>query len=197
MLKKLSLLALAVGALVAFAIPATASASGTWTDKGVNVAVHTTVKATGTIQFVSKSGAGGIHCKTAHAEITIQKDGKTTTITKFECTEPTTFGSLKEVFGCSVEKIHTTMPWAATPTGSPANTIDITGIHINNTMNAPCLVGTSITVTNKGTTAVTATPNNIGAISSVAMGGEVETSVGPSVVSGTLAVEPAATYGIK
>jgi hypothetical protein len=193
MLKKLSLLALAVGALVAFAIPATASASGTWTHSGVALKEHTTIKSTGTIQFTSKSGAGGIHCANAHVTTTISNKG-VATITTFDCTGPITFGSLKEVFGCSVEVLHTSLPFIATATSTA---IDITGIHINNTMNAGCLVGTSITVTNKGTTAVTATPNNTGAISSLTMGGEVETSVGPSVVSGTLAVEPAATYGIK
>jgi hypothetical protein len=194
MIKKAILLTAAVMALLA--VPAAASAAE-WTMGGAPIGGTSEIKFTGTVQFTA-GGNGGIHCTTAH--VTLSADpGNMGNITEFTGTGCTTFGLLKTVFGCEVENggmpIAQNLPWTAT--ASARGKATITGIHILNEMNAACALG-NIEVED-GLEPVVATANNAAAIESVTLSGEVETNVGPSTVSGSLAVEApnVGTYGIE
>jgi hypothetical protein len=135
MLKKLTLLAMAVGALIAFAVPATASAL-TWDTNGVPIGNEENadkVHFTGTLS--STKGGLKISCD-ATANVNLwNNNGAHGLVTELLLTpHPTT------TVGCTV----------AVFVSIPVGYMDITNCHVNATAN-----GTPWTVTTSGTNSVT------------------------------------------
>ena len=122
MIKKLTLLAMAIGALVALAGPASASAN--WTEEGVEITENHTLEVTGTLGFTGPAGLGspGISCLVkASIQLTAGTDQAHVLSVEFEKTgsgTPDCVGT-GSFYTCHVQ--HATaenLPWTATPTGS-------------------------------------------------------------------------------
>jgi hypothetical protein len=177
MLKKLTLLAMSVAALIAFAIPATASAAE-WTSNGEPTESHTLVKFTGHVQ-TTVFGAVGTTADTVHVEL-ILKPGSTGTVTKFEVT------NCLGIIGYAGNTCHVTtqkMPWVIHCNAN--GTISITNIHITHKYTGSNPPGDSTIVGG-----VTATADNNTAITRLHLASAGLTSNGlPTVISGSLNVD--------
>lgn len=191
MLKKMMLLATAVAAVLAFAIPASASAAE-WTHNEEPLTENANVEFNGSASFLNAEGTG-IACSTAFAKVTLEP-GDMGTVTAFGAVAPTvncpTTGLLKTL-GCQVKEGGITpegLPWTIDVN---ANDFTITGVKITTDLEN-CILG-SVTIEGN----VTATPDSTNPIHNVTLSGTLSSSLGGSVsVGGTLDASPSGTYGI-
>ncbi len=207
MLKKITLLAMAVGMLAAFALPAAASASWTKHDKELKAGETGVIsEITGTAIKFTSVATGGVSCHTVGAATLT---GGTTTgfLTKFEpltsATASCTTSGLLATEGCVVEKVTSTeLPWII-HNNTPTTTISVTtrtiDIELRKTNAAkenvacPKFAGSDIT---PGT--VTLTPDNAETISTLTLSGTLKFDPGeiPVTISGLAHITPEKTYGL-
>jgi opacity protein-like surface antigen len=148
MLKKMMLLAVSAAALVAFAVPASASATE-WQDAGEGFAGHRTIDLEGHAEFKTTTGAG-VTCKQAKFTLTMVGGGDSGSVTAFSVTNPTTecngFGALA---ACVPEQPDAeNLGWPVTANAN--GTITISGIQFKATYNncpASQIAGGKITLT--------------------------------------------------
>ncbi len=208
MLKKITLLAMAVGMLAAFALPAAASAS--WVDNGVALkeGENPKISFTGTATKFTSVATGGVSCNTV-AEITLTGGTTTGFVNKFEpngtATAACVTSGLLATEGCVVEKVTSTgLPWVLhnnTPTKTASVTTGTIDLELRKTNAAkeniacPKFAGSDIT---PGT--VTLTPDNAAAISTLTLSGTLKFDPGeiPVTISGVFHVlaPNIGTYGI-
>jgi len=126
MLKKMMLLASAVAAFAAFAIPATASAD-TWADNGVAIGagVEITQSYEGTLSF-NAGPAGTFGCEVT-ATIVTNGPGAAQ-ITKFAPTTSTCVGTVA-FKGCKLIKDSSTVPWSVSNATTPLIVTTTATIH--------------------------------------------------------------------
>jgi hypothetical protein len=179
MLKKLTMLAMSVAALVAFAVPATASAAE-WTSNGAPLEGETAVKLIGHVEttvFLSIGTTAG----TVHMEMRL-KPGSTGTVTNFEVTN--CVGTIA-IAGIPCHATTQNTPWMIHCNGGASGSISITGIHSTYQFTGANPPGNWTVVGG-----VTATPDNRAAITSVVLSSAGATANGlPAKVLGTLNVE--------
>ncbi len=191
MLKKITMLVLAFGALAA--LPSVAM--GAWTDKTAAVESKAEVGFTGQAKF--SGGLGSIECQTTST--TTLLPGTTGEVKTFHVdgspTEKCKTGGF--LAGCQVHSVSATgLPWVAHSTGTA---IDITVGEIHNSVTGGFCPVSSVTVTG-GTAEIT--PDNAHGASSGTLSGSVtvDATGEPSVstVSGTQNVlaPSIGTYGI-
>ena len=145
MFKKLTLLALALGALVAFAVPAVASAD-TWTAGGESVgstiATGTAFDGTGEFGFTTASPLGTVKFGPCHAEVEGNIWNQPTGhggVEEFRINAPCpiTIGG-KQI--CSIEEAGSVgFPW--TIQVQAGTRIDISGANVTQVFNANCPLG--------------------------------------------------------
>jgi hypothetical protein len=201
MLKKITLLAMAVAALAVFVLPAVASAN--WKDSGVEVKTNATITATGTEFKFTSVATGAITCHVV-LEGTLTASSTAGDLTKFEplggnATANCTTGGVIANEGCVIESVTATeLPWNLTDTGTTitvaTRTIDIRLVK-KGSANVLCqkFPGSDFTA---GT--LTFTPDKTTAISTLTLSGSLKFDPGsiPLTFSGTFDVTPAATYGL-
>lgn len=178
MMKKMMLLASAVAAIAAFAIPASASAAH-FTDQGSPIpAAGIPETLTGTAEF--KNANGGIHCETVHAVLHVTTNSAE--VKEFLPTGCKTTGNLAAV--CTVgTPLATQLPWVVDVTSTTS--LNITGVDIDNPMtgiNCP-FAATGLTASGNG---VTGSVTTEGVLGTVTLGGTLETAAGTVNVSGSL-----------
>ncbi len=201
MFKKMTVLAMAVGIVAAFALPASASAE--WKHKGQPLQENKTLSLTGKVK--KQAGAtGGYEC-----EITtswILKPGTTGTVEKWEI-DPDGGGTpTNECQGSGAlaacqfhNSVTEGLPWELHTTAGPPAQITITTAATTITSTGGFCPFQQI-ITTPGT--IHATPDDPNAMKTVTLSGSVPGHIGGSQVqtlySGTLHVEPpdAGTYGI-
>jgi hypothetical protein len=176
MLKKLTMLAMSVAALVAFAVPATASAAE-WTSEAAPLGGETTVKLSGHAKFEVFKAVGATG--TVHAELKL-KPGSTGEVTKFEVT------NCVGIIGYAGNTCHAsaqTLNWVTHCNAD--GTIMITGAHLTNVYTGSSPPGNSTLIGD-----VLATPDDNKAITNVSLSSANATANGlPAVISGSLNVE--------
>lgn len=197
MLKKLTLLAMAVAALVAFAAPAAAQAEADWTHEGTVITEDHHVEFTGPAEFNLAESETGAHA-IVHAEITLYPDTGTGTVSAFHVTNCTGTGELNG-FPCTGSPTFPDWPVQARADGTILITIPKTE-PLHNVYYADA--GHTFPVATTALSGpVIATPDNSGEIGSVQLvGGEgLEANGNAAEASGELAVTEgdAGTYGIK
>jgi hypothetical protein len=193
MLKKMMLLAVAAAAIAAFAVPASASASGMFFDEGEAITEPIEEEFTGPISFLT--GLGGFSCQ-SHPVLELDTNGGT--VLDLGITTSTCAGS-GALAGCTLanDKLDEPLP-NVTPT---AATIDIEGLVLTNTYGGTCpLSGTNSTLT-FNTSPLVATPNNPAAISTLTISGAgtVDTALGAlsATASGSLEAGNPGTIGLE
>jgi hypothetical protein len=190
MLKKMMLLAMAVGALVAFAVPASASAQPMFLHEGEPIAEGgETETFRGHVEFT-----GGITCAEAHATVHITTNDAS--IDGFEVSGCVTTGTLAAI-GCSVNTVTPTIT-AGTGNGWPVDInsesdLSITGPSIDNTLNGCALPAVNVT---GGTVTATVNGGEGGPINHLTLSGNVTTTLGEAPVHGTLTADHHGTYEI-
>lgn len=172
-MKKIMLLVTAAAAVAAFAVPASASASGMFYHEGKPFEGSTEVKFTGWLAF--DTAVGGMRCD-VHPVAHINTNGGT--ITTFGITTETCVGSgLLEP--CTLENDALDETPTLTPT---ATTIDILNVDLTNTYGGEeCpLEGSRITFGRGAAGPAVGTPNNPNAISTLTISGtgKVHTALG-------------------
>jgi hypothetical protein len=202
MLKKLTVLAMAVGVVAALALPA--SASATWKHHATAIQQSVQVGFTGQARF--QGGLGGVECQVTSAAqfLAGQTTGNITSFTPHPTNDTTNCKGLGGLAFCQIHNVApTTFPWVfhtvqspvsvsvthgqihsqATGGFCPVNTLTITAGTVTITPNQP---NTASSVTLSGSASVHLTTNN----------GQVDTE--NTTVSGSLAIEApnAATYSI-
>jgi hypothetical protein len=191
MLKKMTLLAMAVAAIAAFAVPASASAATDWTDNGAVVAngVDISQGFEGKLQF-AVSGVGTFGCEVT---IKITITGPTSAeITQFNPTTSTCVGT-GAFEKCKLKSDKSTVPWTIT-NGATTLAVTASPLTVFNEYEAGCGVGaTSDLVFEAG---ITVTPTLVeGRITSLAIAG---TSTSGAVASGSVVPEAGSkTIGLK
>jgi len=194
MLKKMMLLAVAAAAVLAVAAPA---ASANWTHSGAELKTNANVTFSGETSFAGELGT--VTCKQSTAAATLTASSSHGTVQSFTVDSPTTNCEVGGVVGAlcgttSLESAHLEAGNVPTLTASSTNIVidNVKLINVFGSEGSPCLeldlVGN-----------VTATPNNPASISSVSLSGTLEdtTLEAQVAVSGSLAANPAGTYGIK
>jgi len=189
MLKKITLLAMAVAAVAAFAVPASASAASThWTDNDVVVGNNVDITAPFEGEFGFTAGSNTYKC---NVTIVITVTGPTSAeITRYEPTTGSCVGT--GVFAnCTLKAHRNNVPWSIT---SNATDLTIAKVEGNVTIKheySGCLVPSSHLEFPK----IIATPtlNAGGTITSIALAG---TSTTGAVESGSLAPEGSPTLGL-
>jgi hypothetical protein len=175
MLKKMTVLAMALGVVAAMLVPATASAA--WKHHATTIQQNVQIGLTGQIATISE--AGGISCQvTIRAKfIANQTTGEAETFAPHPTnatTNCTTSGGLSQ---CEVEQVQpTNLPWTFHTTGTAANpTIQLTvgDIHMElKKKNFFCLF-THITKT-AGTATLTPTPGNGNTVTALTLSGNTQ-----------------------
>lgn len=179
MIKKLTLLAAAVAALVAFAVPASASAAE-WKFEGKGLTEMKTVKLSGPAGFTVGGGAAGAHA-VLDATLTLEP-GSTGTVTELTVTACTGTGQLA---GLTCHGTPVALPWTVHCNADGSMTI--TGVHLTNVYTPTGLVANTTLLGNVVGTGVE------GSLDEVVLEGEGVTANGnPATVTGTL---EAATAG--
>ena len=127
-----------------------------------------------------------------HAKITLEP-GNTAKVTSFTGTSCTGTGQLN---GLTCTETAENLPWIAHVEGGK---IKITNMKLINRYYSPLDPNhTTVAATMVFAGNILATPNNAKSISSVTLAGEGTVANGnPALVSGTLGVTPAGTYGIE
>lgn len=181
MLKKLTLLAAAVAALVAFAVPASASANE-WLNNGKPLEAAETVELSGPAGFAVGGGVAGAHA-VLDAVLELEP-GSTGTVTELTVKECTGTGLLA---GLTCHGTPVGLPWTVHCNAN--GSVTITSMHLTNVYTPE---GATANTTLKGNVVATGTG---GSLNSVTLAGEGVTANGnPATVTGTLT---AATQGYK
>ena len=188
MFKKLTLLAMAIGALAAFALPAVASAN--WTVEGEELTENHTLEVTGTIGFMGPAGAGspGVSCiVTASIELTAGTNVahvKTFAPEVKENGTPNCTGT-GVLANCHVESVTAIgLPWTLSAAG---DTLTIQGAGVTNKYKAgTCPITESVVADTGEKDSVTAKADNQEAVSEFTMGGTL--GGGVLVINGNLKV---------
>jgi hypothetical protein len=186
MLKKLMLLAMAVTAIVAFAVPAVASAG--WTEEEKPLEAPAEFEFTGPAQFTVSEGAAGA-AATLHVKVNLTP-GSTGHVTSFVATECKGLGALAGLVCDSTAQNLSS--WAI---HCSKGSLSITGVDIHNKY-TPSGLAPDTTLTGS----ISAKPDNSLAISSVTLDEiSAEANGSPAQVSGSLAVVGAAAkkYGCE
>jgi hypothetical protein len=141
MLKKMTLLAMAVAAIAAFAVPASASAATDWTHEGVVVkeGVDLTEAFEGELSFDTAIGSFG-----CQVTVVLTVTGPTKAeITKFAPTTATCKGT-NSLVPCKLKNDASNVPWTVT-SGTGAFTVTKTGgnVTVFNEYEAGCPLGAS------------------------------------------------------
>ncbi len=190
MTKKLMLLAVSAAAVVAFAIPASASAA-MFKHEGHEITTPVTKAYSGPAQFEGTSGGvptgSGIACESVTASVTFSTNSAE--VDSFTGTNCETFGPLNELANC-----HTSgAPVANTPFAvdiESSETLNITGVSIDQGIAAGCgFPGFGGGGTNHLTGNVSATVVGGPEVEHLTLSGAVSTSFGEADVSGTLTAE--------
>ena len=206
MFKKTLLLGSTALALVAFVVPASASASGMFLHEGNEITETKEVEFTGHIGF--KLGGNGFMCH-AHATAEIETNGGSIASTENGGIQIGECEGTGQFAGCTVSEASSETALSLTPTthvegGENKGDIDISNVHIFNAYEGALCPLVEATVTSDPSAPVTATPNNSNAISSLTLSGPVVvdlvTVFGPQEVTseatGELNATPAGTIGI-
>lgn len=170
MIKKLTLLAFAVAALVAFAVPASASAAE-WQFEGKPLEENATLTLSGFGAF--STGPSGAHGN-LHAHITLEP-GSTGTVDALTVTNCKGTGGLA---GLTCHGTSEKLPW--TIHCNPGGTATITSIQLKNTY-----TGTPIVTTLTGNIIVSGEGGSLNHVSLAGEGTLVNGST-PATVTGTL-----------
>lgn len=203
-MRKIVLLAVAAMTMLAFALPASASASYLWAQEGWPLAAPTSWSEDGAVmkgESASIDVSGTFGFTGSLGGVTCQADGNATL-------EPGTSGELDSVSlsSCSMTgtlatlctKITaadaTSQPWGLKATGSAgSHTISLTGLSMSFEFEGESLwCPKSIGVTGS----LSLTPDDEAAIDSLSFAGAVTTNIGSAWATGTLNVDPAGKYGI-
>lgn len=172
MLKKLTLLVMAVAALVAFAVPASASAAE-WKFEGKPLAEEVEVELSGGGAF--STAAAGAHGNLS--AVVVLGPGSTGTVTSLTVSGCTGTGALNNV-PCHGTALN--VPWTLHCNSN--HTVTITGVELTNTY-----TGTSVHTILTGNVVVT--PTSTGSLDHVTLSGSgtvVDPGSSPATVSGTL-----------
>jgi hypothetical protein len=201
MFKKAMMLAVAAAALVAFAIPATASAN--WQDHSATLQQNANIQVTGQARFQGES-IGAIECQT-DASATLIAGQTTASVTAFgvdlteagsTVTSKCFVNSTLEAFGCSdVAQVTVEgLPWTAHATNT--QTIAVTTGTIQNHLHGGIFCPKTVQLT-PGTVNIntsTAGTWTTGQLSGQLLGhGSVQQNV---AISGHGLVTPSGTYGV-
>jgi hypothetical protein len=192
-MKKLIMLATAVAAVAAFALPASASAAE-WHMEGNPVVGNPKIGASGTFGF-----AGGYDC-TMHMEIELTGGTDVGHITKFEVTTSTcVIKETLKAIGCTALSADTFTSGTVTDTGTDIE-INNFALHLTFTGGSLCAGGISLTLSSIAGSPVTAEVDNVNAITKITkVSGNLHNSFtgGNSAISGSnTPVTPAGTYGL-
>jgi hypothetical protein len=202
MFKKVMMLAVAAAALVAFAIPATASAN--WQDHNTALQANANIQVTGQAKFQGE--VGNVECQTVSA---VQLTSGTTTadVSTFEVdvtgTETVTdncqVGGGLASLGCTDVATVTTagLPWTAHATST--QTVAVTTGTIQNHLHGGFFCPKTIQLT-PGTVHITTTTASTWTEGQLSGTLQADPSIGSPqnvTVSGTGAVSPTATYGVS
>jgi hypothetical protein len=188
MLKKLTVLAVAIGAVAALALPASASAA--WKHHSTPIATDQTVGFTGNVRF--QGGLGGVECQITSRTKFLA--GQTTATAETFAPHPTSdTTNCRGLGGLAFCQIHNLQPqapnWTAHTVQSPVSvTVTTTTIHSQAT-GGFCPV-TTISLT-AGT--VTLTPNQANTVSSATESGNLQAHL--TTTSGTVDTETVSTSG--
>ncbi|HEX5929593.1 MAG TPA: hypothetical protein VFY48_09385 [Solirubrobacterales bacterium] len=200
MSKKITVLAVALAALAAFALPTPAAAS--WKHHNTAIAADVQLKLLGQARFQGESG--GLECQ-AEAPITLEAGTTTATVGSFfPAAETTSCKGLGGLAFCQYhEVVSTELPWAAHTRESPVR-VEITQKAVHGNLTGGFCPIKQFTVT---AGVLTATPNQANTLSSLqlssqadvhlqANGGTVSTEL--TTISGTMTVQSpnANTYSI-
>jgi hypothetical protein len=197
MLKKLTLLAMAIAAVTALAAPALASATTTeWTNNGATLGSNASVHFEGSASFTSAT-LGTVSCASkATAVAELIAGGHNATISTFTDSAPTTDCTVSGFLGstCGSKSLTAVnLKKHASGTGTlGTKQIDISGVELENKF------GSCLTLVLTGS--VVATLDSETAAKTAALSGELETNgFGKVKVSGDLNITAAESgkYGIK
>jgi hypothetical protein len=192
MLKKMTLLAMAVGAIAAFAAPSVASADWTHNTVPLGPGQNPHVLLEGTTEFNSET-LGGVSCHESTA--TLQATGGTTTghVKSFSAhnlgTQCTVSGFIAAICG---ENSLTNITLTGEPkvTITSAKDLEVEGIVLHNSF------GECLSITLSGD--LSAEVDNGESISNATLEGTLDTGgFGEVEVDGDLTVTPEGTYGIN
>jgi len=201
MFKKITVLAMALGALAAFALPVAATAD--WQHGGVNIKETKQVTIQGTdLRFTSQ--LGGVQCKTQTvADFEVGTTGKITTF-EAEGGNANTTASCNGTGGLAFCQIHafaaTSLPWVLHTTGStPSAQITVTTGQIHTQATGGFCPASNVTL-EPGTVHFTVASGEQGAVSTAQLDGTLQGNIDGQLVtttdSGTVHVSPAGTYGL-
>ena len=181
--RALSALVATVTATAVFAAPAMAQETIHFLNGGPIGGGGVTVHYTGTFDFMNESG--GIDCKEGTAKVTFTTF--TAYITAFNMTCKTT-GLLKEAFGCELQSPTApealNLPWTIEPLST--STAVVQGTDINMPLKPGCGIE-SIEASGNG---VHITTKEAGVLEHLTLSGELESTLGPVAVEGTLTATP-------
>jgi hypothetical protein len=191
MTKKLMLLAMAVAAVVAFAVPALASAD-MYKDNGNEISGSIVVSYAGTAQFTTHIPGEtqfGVHCNVT-AEVEIETNAaRVTSFLGGGCTGLDGFSECEvETLGVPGLAIGAETPWAID--AETSEDLNITGVNARNGFAEGCAAPGAFV---EGT--VTATPAVAGNLEHLTLSGEVASPFGANTatVSGTITSENPST----
>jgi hypothetical protein len=195
MLKKMMLLTMAIGALVAFAVPAVASAN--WTKNHQPLEENDHVFFEGPASFTN-ANKDGVHCELVTATVELTAGTTDAHILSFTADEPATrcdVSGLIATFGGgtrSLRKVELKKSATAQVVGEPGEeTLQITNLELFNEFAS----GLKLTLTDS-VEGLFALPNNNETISSVNLEGLATSSLGGTVtIAGNLTVTPEGVYG--
>lgn len=186
-------LAMAISAIVAFAVPAVAAAN--WTHEGGELESNTTITVSGSMETSIGGGVAG-DTASVHAEIELTAGTTEAIVKTFTATHCTGFGAMANT---TCTKTPEKQPWD-TFYDPLTGKLTIKNAQINThyyAVNKPHTTANSIATTTT-TGNFPATPDFLGAMTSLSLSGEgVLVNGNPATVSGSLSVSPAGTYGIE
>ncbi len=200
MLKKMTVLAMAVGILAAMALPASAPAA--WKHHDVAIQINKTTGFTGNVRF--QGGLGGVECQvTSAVEFKAnQTTGTAETFKPHPTSETSNCKGLGGLIGCQIHELTPQEPgWVIHTATATTITVTTTTIHSVPTGGFCPLKTISLTA---GT--VTFTPNQPNTVTTAALSGQLQAhqqTAGSGTVhteevtvSGTLTAEEPHTYSI-
>jgi hypothetical protein len=196
-MRKFMLLATAVAALAALAIPATASA---WSMEGAELTEEGTFAGEGGFSFT-----GGWRCNSGTmAHVDLEASGMGGKVTEFSVTAPETncevTGMMRNTLGCtkltSIES--TNLPWAVHE-NTETTKIEVTGnVEIVNHYAGGIFCPATVTLKHEAGELILLTPDNVNAAHELTLSGTIHTSLGSkATLGGTInATVNSGTYGI-
>jgi hypothetical protein len=197
MLKRVFIVAAAVAALAAIAVP---TASAAIQDKGVPIELNQTETYTGTFEFQSAE-LGKVHCTQAEMQGEMLAGQLNVTIKLLQIKLPTlnctVSGALGAICGASSAHsvslvLHAQLRFVF---GWPP--IRVRNVRLSwmfGSTGSPCV---ELELFSTETREITITPDNESAISTTTLGGTLETAFGPVNIGGTLHAHNPGTYGFQ